>query len=253
MSRFADEGRTALAAVGFFTRFPVPGDAMTTASLGRAITWFPLVGWLVGATAALAWWAGGLVWPPPVAAGVAIASAVLLTGALHEDGFADVCDGFGGGSSRERTLAILKDPHIGVFGVLGLISLTGLTWSALTTLPGAIVPAALLALHSMSRGVAASLMAVLDYARPAGEASKARALSTRLRGGRLAVVGLTASLPLVLLPWPSALALLVCAGTVFLAAAAFFGRRLGGYTGDCLGASQQVMFAAGLLVLLAGR
>lgn len=251
MNRFAEEWATGLAALTFYTRIPAPRSfAPTSTQLARSITWFPVVGWLVGGASAAAWWTTELAWPVGIAAGVAIAVAVLVTGALHEDGWADVCDGFGGGRSRVRTLEIMKDPHIGVFGVLGLVLLIGLEWTALVSLPPASVPVALVCAHSLSRGTAASLMAMLDYARPDGTASKARPVVTRLRGGRLAVVLITGAAPLALLGWTAALALTATATIMALAWTLFLRRRLGGYTGDCLGAVQQLTQLACLLVLV---
>ena len=252
MNRLAEEGAVGLTALTFFTRVPGPPRfAPTSRHLARSITWFPLVGWFVGAVSALAWWAAGLLWPATVAAGVAVAAAILLTGALHEDGWADACDGFGGGSSRSRTLEIMKDPHIGAFGVLGLVLVIGMHWTALASLPASAVPASLVCVHALSRGAAAVQMAVLDYARPGSQASKSRALATRLRGTRLAVVLVTAVVPLALLPWPAALALVGATIGLAFASALFLWRRLGGYTGDCLGAVQQLTLVGGLLALLA--
>ncbi|HLP01185.1 MAG TPA: adenosylcobinamide-GDP ribazoletransferase, partial [Opitutaceae bacterium] len=216
--------------------------------LRRAITYFPLCGALVGGFAALGWWLATLVFPAALAAGLALVAGVVLTGALHEDGWADVCDGFGGGHTRERILEIMKDSRIGAYGVLGLVLLLGLKWQALASLPSALVPAALVAGHALSRGMAATLMATLDYARAEGP-SKSRALVVRLGGGRLVIVVATALVPLVLLPvaaWWGAVALVI----LRVALARWYRQRLGGYTGDCLGAAQQLGELVFYLVLL---
>ena len=126
-----------LASLMFFTRLPwwrlrtVPKEAFE-----HVVDYWPLVGWLTGGTMALTFAAAisaGI--SPAVAALLAIAARMLLTGALHEDGLADFCDGFGGGTTRERTLAIMKDSHIGTYGVLGLLISLGLLWACIATLP----------------------------------------------------------------------------------------------------------------------
>ena len=131
-----------LASLMFFTRLPwwrlrtVPKEAFE-----HVVDYWPLVGWLTGGTMALTFAvaiSAGI--SPAVAALLAIAARMLLTGALHEDGLADFCDGFGGGTTRERTLAIMKDSHIGTYGVLGLLISLGLLWACIATLPSCPFP-----------------------------------------------------------------------------------------------------------------
>ena len=144
-----------------------------------------------------------------------------------------------GGYTREKILAIMKDSRIGAVGVIGLVVGLGLKWQAVAALPAALVPALLVAGHALSRGAAATLMATLDYARPEGEPTKARALVMRLGGVRLAVVLAVALASLALLPvglWWGALAVLLVRWVM----ARWYFNRLGGYTGDCIGAMQQV-------------
>lgn len=237
------------AAVMFFTRLPVPaGWGGRPEDLQRAAAWFPLVGWLVGGVAALVWWLAAPVWPPAIASGLSLAATLLLTGAFHEDGFADVCDGFGGGYTRERVMEIMRDSRIGAFGAIGVILMLGLKWQAVAHLPGAAAPALLVAAHVLSRTASVSLMAVLDYVRE--DAAKAKPVATQLGGARLGVALATGAAALALLPphqWWTVLAL----GVVWAVLAAWFRRRLGGYTGDCLGAAQQVAEAVFYLTVLA--
>lgn len=249
MNAFRTELRTLAGAVLFFTRLPLPARlGVEAADLRRAITYFPLCGALVGGFAALVWWLAATVFPAAVAAGLAVIAGVVLTGAMHEDGWADVCDGFGGGHTKERVLEIMKDSHVGAYGVLGLVLLLGLRWQTLAALPGALVPAVLVAGHALSRGMAATLMATLDYARPEGP-SKVRALVVRLGGWRLLFVMATALVPLALLPGRAwwAVATLVAVRFVL---ARWFRSWLGGYTGDCLGAAQQLGELVFYLVVL---
>lgn len=266
-----NEFRALHSAVMFFTRIPLPSlTHYEDADLQRSSTYFPLVGWLVGAVAAAVWWAGLAVWTPAVASGASLAATLLLTGAFHEDGFADMCDGFGGGHTRARILEIMRDSRIGAFGAIGLVMLLGLKWHAVAALAGAgaaeavealaegraaffvlppawLAPAIILAAHAVSRGAAISLLATLPYARESG---KAKPLSTRLRGGRLVVAMLLALAPLALLPvrlwWALAAVVLARAWMAWR-----FRRRIGGYTGDCLGAAQQVCELAFYLAALA--
>ncbi len=249
MNALRNELRTLAGAVLFFTRLPLPARlGVEAADLRRAITYFPLCGALVGGLAALDWWLAALAFPAAVATGLAVVVGVVLTGAMHEDGWADVCDGFGGGHTKERVLAIMKDSHVGAYGVIGLVLMLGLKWQTLTALPGALVPAVLVAGHALSRGMAATVMATLDYARPEGP-SKARALVVRLGGWRLLFVLATALAPLALLPgqaWWGVGALVV----VRVVLARWFRSRIGGYTGDCLGAAQQLAELVFYLVVL---
>jgi adenosylcobinamide-GDP ribazoletransferase len=227
------------AAVMFFTRLPVPSSARhDPADLQRAAAWFPLVGWLVGAVAAGVWWAAAQVWSPAVASGLSLVATVLLTGAFHEDGFADVCDGFGGGYTKERVLEIMRDSRVGAFGAIGVVMMLGLKWQTVAALPATLGGAAVLfAGHAVSRAAAVSLMAMLPYVRE--EAGKAKPLATELSGGRLVVALACGLAPLALLPGRCAWSV---AGimVVWLLLAKWFKRRIGGYTGDCLGAAQQV-------------
>ena len=133
------------ASLMFFTRLPwwrlrsVPKEAFE-----HVVDWWPLIGWLTGGVMSAVFLAASLLgFAPAVAALLAISARLLLTGALHEDGLADFCDGFGGGSTRERTLFIMKDSHIGTYGVLGLIFGLGLLGASVADVSGRQPPAAL--------------------------------------------------------------------------------------------------------------
>ena len=137
-------------ALQFFTRVPVPRwVGFEPAWLQQSARHFPAVGLCVGAVGALV--LAGTAWlvPPAVAVVLSMVATVVLTGAFHEDGFADTCDGLGGHVSRERALDIMKDSRIGSYGVVGLVLLLGLKATVLVSLPvGLAVPALLLALLS---------------------------------------------------------------------------------------------------------
>jgi adenosylcobinamide-GDP ribazoletransferase len=225
-----------LLALSFYTRIPVT-QILDYRQLPQASVYLPLVGWLVGGICALVFYLADLLWPQTTAVILSLSAGILLTGGLHEDGFADVCDGFGGGMNKQRILAIMKDSHSGVYGLLGLLLLLLLKISLLTALPAANVPLVLLSGHSLSRLSPLLLMRAYTYARD--QPSKASIAVYKPELHELAFATVIALLPLALLPALSVLAIIpVLLITVLLGR--YFYRHIGGYTGDCLGASQQV-------------
>ncbi len=234
--------RLMLTAVQFMTRLPVPGwVGHGPGQLDRAARYFPLAGLLVGAVGAMVLFVARTGLPALVAAGLAVVVTVALTGALHEDGLADTVDGLLGGWTRDDALRIMKDSRIGAFGAAALVLALGLKVAALAGLPAL----ALVASSAASRLAPVCVMALLPYAR-AGQAD-AKSAPVAAGPGGLAVAAVCGLVPLLLLGWRALPALLLAAG---LAAgmALWFRRRLGGYTGDCLGAVQQ---ATELGILLA--
>ncbi len=235
-------------ALRFFTRLPVPAwVGHSSAALERATRYFPLVGLLVGALAALVFGLTSLVWPKTLAVLASMAVTIYLTGAFHEDGWSDMVDGFGGGWEKAQILAIMKDSRIGSFGAVALVMLLLVKFCALIELEAATLPLALIAGHTLSRFCAATLLRGLDYVRDEG---KSKPLATRIGWGELGLAGATALFALLWLPlWPAVLGCL-CAAFATLGLARQFKRQIGGYTGDCLGATQQlseVAFYCGLL------
>jgi len=240
-------------ALQFLTRVPVPrGVGFEPDWLNRSARHFPAVGLCVGAVSAGVLVLAGLVFPPAVAVGLAMAASVLLTGGFHEDGFADTCDALGGAVGRERALAIMKDSRIGAYGAIGLVLMLGLKAATLTALPLAVAVPALLIAHTASRAAAVTLIRWLPYAGDV-EHAKAKPMAQRIGGADVLVALTWVVLVAVLIVWhrPAQwMALLVglllaLAGTVWCAR--WLQRRLGGYTGDGLGATQQI---TELLVLL---
>lgn len=225
-----------LLALGFYTRCPVSRH-LDYQQLPQASVFLPAVGWLVGALSGLTFYLANGLWPQTTAAILALCTGIWATGAFHEDGFADVCDGFGGGYGKARILEIMKDSAIGAYGALGLILLLALKISLLSTLPAASVPGLLIAAHSFSRLMPLLLMRRYRYAR--GENSKSAGAMFRPGFASLLASGAMALLPFVLLPLPMLLATLPVV-LAALALGAYFNRHIGGYTGDCLGACQQV-------------
>jgi adenosylcobinamide-GDP ribazoletransferase len=236
------------AAVRFFTRLPVPAwVGHSSEALDRSTRYFPAVGLLVGAVAALVFWLTAHVWPLSLAILAAMASSLYMTGAFHEDGWTDMVDGFGGGWEKTQILTIMKDSRIGSFGAIALVMLLLARFSALREITVQLIPPVLLAGHTLSRFAATTLLRGLSYVRDEG---KAKPLATRITIGELACAGLTALLPLLLLPPRAALSGCLAAALATVWLARLFRRRIGGYTGDCLGATQQlseVAFYGGLL------
>lgn len=254
------ELRLFFVALQFFTRVPIPRwVGFEPAWLQHCARHFPLVGLLVGACSALVLWAALWLWPAPVAVGLAMAASIWLTGGFHEDGWADTCDGLGGAVSREKALAIMKDSRIGSYGALGLILMLGLKAAALLALLEQdwwLALAALVWAQCASRAAPVWLIRALPYAGDA-EHAKAKPLATQAGAATLAVaLGWVALASLALAAvdpgWIPSLALAaLAAGGATLGMQAWLDQRLGGYTGDNLGATQQLTELAALLAFAA--
>ncbi|WP_299618354.1 adenosylcobinamide-GDP ribazoletransferase [Pelagibius sp.] len=241
-------------ALALLTRLPVgapttPPKAAEPMPYARASRCYPLVGALVGLIAAavlLAAYRVGL--PPILCALLAVATTVLVTGALHEDGLADLADGFGGGRDRTAKLAIMRDSRIGSYGVLALIFSVALRSASLAALgeTPSLAAAALIAAQSLSRGGLAAIMALLPLARPEGLAAQ---VGRPGGGNALTAILLAGVLALLLLDWVAALWALLACLLIQSAVTVLARRQIGGYTGDVLGAAQQLGEIAVLLVL----
>lgn len=254
-----------LLALQFFTRIPVMGRVagwvgFSPQMLRASAAHFPGVGWLVGAAGAgvfvlaqagLPGVAGALV-----AALLSTVATVLVTGAFHEDGLADVADGLGGSADRSRALEIMKDSRIGAFGAIALVLALGLKVALLAMLAGQgaiAVATALFGAHVLSRLAPLFLIRWLPYVGSESAASKAKPLADAISGGAL-LVGVLWSLPaaaLILLAHgtPQGLASLAACALGALYVARLMRRRLQGFTGDGLGATQQVCELAIYLAL----
>jgi adenosylcobinamide-GDP ribazoletransferase len=250
------EWKIFLTAVQFMTRLRVPVTIVhEPAYLQQAPRYFPVIGWIVGALSALAF----LVFSRYVSADAGILASMItglmVTGAFHEDGFADVCDGMGGGWTREKILQIMKDSRIGAFGAIGLIAILASKFVLLKEL-SAFTPSlehpvsspfynyryfilAALTAHSVSRLMPVLVMQVADYASDPDQSKSKDITSRRLPAVGLAVTILLALLPYAFLPWPFWLTILPALYATY-GMNRYFRRWIGGYTGDCLGAIQQV-------------
>lgn len=242
-------------ALQFLTRVPVR-VGFDPLWLNQSARHFPLVGAFVGAVGALVLWAAGWVFPQTVAVVLSMMATVLLTGAFHEDGLADTCDALGGMVSRERALEIMKDSRIGTYGAVGLLLVLGLKAAVLAALPVMGAMAVLLLAHTVSRTAAVALIRWLPYAGDVSQA-KAKPLAERIsRGGLLVALAwsvLAGSLIVERQPawWPMVAMAGAAAVMSAWACGRWFKRRLGGITGDALGATQQLTELCILLAWLA--
>lgn len=250
VSRVLDELRLMLAALQYFTRLPMPAWVGHSAEhLQGTARYFSLVGVLVGGVGALAFWIASLVLPGPLPAILSTAITILLTGAFHEDGLADTFDGLGGGATRERALEIMKDSRIGTFGMAALVLTLLIKIAAVNAFPIAMAPLALIAGHAFSRACAISLLFVSNYVGSA-EQSRARPVARPMSSGEFFVAIVIGSIPMLGCSVHGMLGGL-CALVVWFTLAHWFNHRLGGFTGDTLGAAQQLTEIAFYLGVLA--
>ncbi len=224
-----------LLAVSFYTRIRI-STPLDYQKLAQAIIYLPLVGWIVGTLSGVTFFVAQFFLPQITAILLAITAGIFVTGALHEDGLADVCDGFGGGFDKTQILTIMKDTHIGVFGVLGLLLSLALKVTTLNEFSTHEIPFILFAGHSVSRLAPLQLMFFYGYARI--ENSKMGAATKKLTWRELLFAACFAFVPLFFLPLQSFFLILPLIGATALLGRYFF-NKIGGYTGDCLGVSQQ--------------
>ena len=240
-----------LVAVQFLTRLSVPPFKHYDPQwLHQSSRHFPAVGLLVGLLCAGVFWLSSLLFTPLVAAVLSTAFGIKLTGAFHEDGLADSCDGLGGGLTRERTLTIMKDSRLGTYGVLGLVSALLLKISLLASMPIPIAVIALIIGHTASRLLCISLLSLLPYGGEI-EHAKAKPMAQQLTPiqGLYSSGWLIVAIILVALIFPNTLQQIglgrwLLAMILALIATDYMRRllrrRLDGYTGDGLGATQQL-------------
>jgi adenosylcobinamide-GDP ribazoletransferase len=248
MNEWLDDFKTAIA---FLTRLPLPHPQGATPTVFvRAQRMFPVVGALIGAAVGLLCLGLRYVGVPDLAAAaLALGAGAILTGALHEDGLADVADGFGGGRDPAAKLEIMRDSRLGTYGALILLVSFVAKLSALAALPDGHVVPSLIAAHALARGVLPLMSMKLPYARKDGLAANA---------GRPDVATATAAaafafvIALLSLSFTNALCAALMAGLSGAGMAWLAQRHIGGQTGDVLGAAEQIGETA-ILVLLAAR
>lgn len=244
---FQKNWRYFLTAVMFFTRVPVRLNNFDEADLNKSTRFFPLIGILVGIAGALVFWLSDILLPLEIAVLLSMVATVLLTGAFHEDGLADAIDGLGGGWTKEQVLTIMVDSRIGSYGAIGLVLALLTKYQALSYQVATLIPASIVAGHALSRLCAVLVMFTQSYVKTEG---KSKPLATQLNVMELVIATLFGLLPLMFLDLKSLLALVPVALT-WIWFSLKIKKRIGGYTGDCLGAIQQLTEIAFYLGLLA--
>ncbi|MBN7796227.1 adenosylcobinamide-GDP ribazoletransferase [Parahaliea mediterranea] len=239
-------------AITFLTRIPVPLATHSDALLARSVMYFPVVGLLVGAIGAAAYYLATALWPPLIAVLLALSAMLLATGGFHEDGLADTADGLGGGWRVKDKLRIMKDSRLGSYGALALVMallLKVATLSALAGVSANAVPVALVLGQVLGRWAALPLIRLTPYV--GGEAGSGRPLVPGVANGRLAAASAFALACVLCLQGQALTALLVTLAAVIALWRRHCLRQLGGLTGDTLGAGNQLAELAVYLVLLA--
>lgn len=239
-----------LAALRFLTILPVPGSWGTAEEdLARSVPWFPVVGLLLGAAAAVIAWALALVAPPTVAAAAIVIVLLSFSGCLHLDGLSDTADGLLSSRSRERILEIMKDSHVGAMGVVAIFCVLLLKFASLASLPAKAFWPAVLLMPLSGRCALVLHMAILPYARPEG-----LGMVFYRRRPRWAAVGATVVLAATAFAVFGSLGLAIWAAcvAVTLAFSVYVYRKIGGATGDTLGAVCEIIEIVPALTLAVG-
>jgi len=230
--------RLFLIAIQFLTRLPVPERLQASEeTLGKAAKFFPLVGVIVGAGAALTFWLLRHLLPHSAAVLCAIIITALITNGFHEDGLADTFDGFGGGWTKEQALEIMRDSRIGTYGAMALIFLILGKYSFLSNLAPGQVWRWLIVTHTASRWTVLPLCAWLPYARAEGQG---KLVAKQIGKAEIFTGSVTLFGAVLLLSWQAALAALLVTGLAAFLSGSYFRARLSGITGDCLGATNQL-------------
>ena len=225
-------------ALMFYTRIPCPNWVTHDPEyLNKATRYFPFMGWIVGGACAAVFYGADYLLNTPIALLLSITAGIFITGAFHEDGFADVCDGFGGGWTKEKILDIMKDSRTGAYGVIGACMILLLKYTALLSIPYAAIAVVLIAGHSFSRLCAVLVVASSSYVRENDDAN-AKPLAKTITKREIIPALCFGIAPLYFLGLHSVAVVAPLVATWYLRR--YFHKWIGGYTGDCLGTVQQV-------------
>jgi adenosylcobinamide-GDP ribazoletransferase len=238
-------------ALSFLTILPIAPKGQPQA-FGPARAWFPLVGLLLGGGLALLDLGLRQVFPVELTSALLLAALILATRALHVEGLVDCCDALPGGHTRERRLEILRDPHIGAFGVIGAVAMLLIYWAALVAIPGRMRLEALILYPCLSRWAMLLAMELFPYGRTRGLGTAFQEGKAPWQVGAGTITALGAALALAS---SAGLLLMALAAAVSAVAGSWMERLLGGLTGDCYGAINELASIAVLLlaVLLANE
>ena len=242
------EWHSFLAAVMFYTRLPVPKNLPhSQANLDGSRRYFPVIGLIVGGIGAAMLIVANALWVPTIAVVLSMAMTVWVTGAFHEDGFADSCDGFGGGWEKDQVLTIMKDSRVGTYALVGLGLLLATKFFVLThaaTISIASTACLLVAAHIISRFFSSLVIESLDYVQDI-DASKAKPMTERRlsfsdHGLGIGLVCLALVICTLAFNFMAMILASVAAAIAAFGLARYSKNRIGGYTGDVLGAIQQL-------------
>jgi adenosylcobinamide-GDP ribazoletransferase len=247
-------------ALMFYTRIPCPKNIDHSPEyINKATRYFPLIGWIVGAISFLIFWLSSFVFDTNIAVLFSLIAGVLVTGAFHEDGLADVFDGFGGGWTKAKILEIMKDSRVGAFGVIALIFLFTLKYLALNNLfvnidtkNYLLIALIFIAYHSLSRLTAINIVFTAHYSRE-DESSKAKPIAKAHSFKEIIgayFFGLVPLITLCLFQWQFLIVILLLF-LLYFYSKRYFNKWIDGFTGDCLGAVEQIAECICLLTFLA--
>jgi adenosylcobinamide-GDP ribazoletransferase len=229
-----------LTAIMFYTRIPVPESVgYSPDMLNKATRYFPLIGLLVGGLGAGVFMGLNCILHQNIAVILALSFMVLLTGAFHEDAFADFCDGFGGGYTSDKILSIMKDSRIGTYGAVGLGLLLLTKYALLTGAQVKNLPLLLISAHVFSRLVAVCLIFSSQYVGNPDN-SKSKPVGEKNSRHTFIIASLIGISPLFLFGFISVVFILIIQVLIFLYFRYYIHKKINGYTGDVLGALQQI-------------
>ncbi|MEM1134617.1 MAG: adenosylcobinamide-GDP ribazoletransferase [Bacteroidota bacterium] len=248
------EVRYFFTALMFFTRIPCPiWTDHSEEYLQKSRKYFPLIGWIVGGISAAVFLGATYILPISIAVVLSIIVSVWITGAFHEDGFADICDAFGGGWTKEQILKIMKDSRVGAFGAVGIFLMILLKLFALIEIAQMstwLAVFSLVSAHASSRFIASTFVHTHAYVQDLDTSKSKPIASTRITVFEMVYSFSFALLPMFLFQnWYYFLALPIAyLSKIYLGY--YFKKHIGGYTGDCLGATQQVSEVVFYLAIL---
>lgn len=234
-----EEVRVFFTALMFYTRIPCPSWVDHSPEyINKSTRYFSLIGIIVGAIGAVTFVLSSYIFSQSIAILFSMVSTIWITGAFHEDGFADVLDGFGGGWTKEQKLNIMKDSRLGTYGTIGLILILFLKYQSINELPAQFIAFSIIAAHALSRFFASSLITYLPHV--TSEGSKTKPVADGMPIGSVILSFLISILPLLLFQKWIVVVVIPIQLLLSFYMAYKFKKNIGSYTGDCLGATQQV-------------
>ena len=229
-----------LLALSFYSRIPVkrPLD-YSSENMNKSTRFFPLIGLIVGGIGALVFWGTSFLFPPFLAVILSTAATIYITGAFHEDGFADFCDGFGGGYTPEKIITIMKDSRIGTYGAAGLLLILSAKIGTLSSIDIYKIPLVIITAHGLSRVMPVVVIFTSNYVRD-DISSKIKPIGKKGSTGDLISAIIFGSGLLLFFPWKFIVLVIPLLLIITFTFRKYIIRKIGGYTGDCLGALQQI-------------